>query len=184
MTALFTGRGDDGTTKTFGKDKPRIKKDSWQTEALGACDELNSFLGICKVKARHLNVCGLKASGLVHMVQESLFIIQAELAGADKSIDPEKVKNMETIINAIEKKMPPIKSFFISGGTDLASHFDVARTLARKAERRIIGAVEAGEVSISDGTKSYINRLSSLLYALARFANFDAGVGEKAPSYN
>jgi len=153
-------------------------------------DEINSFLGLCKVKANEkkfsmfrVGTSGLYFRDLVHQIQQSLFIIQAELAGAPKTIPEIKVKNMETLVDAIESEMPPIKSFFISGGTELGAMFDVARTMARRAERRVVQAVEKKEVTISEHTKSYLNRLSSLLYALARLSNYRAGIKEEPPTY-
>ena len=79
--------------------------------------------------------------------------------------------------------MPPIKSFFISGATELSATFDFARTLARRAERRVVEAMEEGEIIMSDGTLAYLNRLSSLLYALARFTNHKFGIKEESPNY-
>jgi len=189
---LFTGRGDNGTTKTFGCDQKRISKSSSVAEALGALDEVNSFLGLCKIKAKEKGfiVSGLTSNGeelkvdvLVHDLQKSLFIVQAELAGAPKTITESKIKEMEERINFIEKIMPPIKTFFISGGSELASLFDVGRTLARRAERRVVAAREEGEVSLGDFTGAYLNRLSSMLYALARLSNHLSGIAEEAPDY-
>ena len=190
--ALFTGKGDNGTTKTFGCDQKRISKSSSVAEALGSLDEINSFLGLCKIKAREkgFTVSGLKSNGeelkfevLVHDLQKSLFIVQAELAGAPKTITEGKVKEMEEQINFIEKIMPPIKTFFISGGSELAALFDVARTLSRRAERRVVAAREEGVVKIGDFTGAYLNRLSSMLYALARLSNHLSGIKEEAPDY-
>jgi len=172
---LYTRKGDDGTTKTFGCDQ-RISKSSAIAEALGSLDEINSFLGICKVKA-------LKEKEILHSVQKNLFIIQAELAGSEMSITEEKVKELEKIIDQIEKELPSIKSFFISGGSELAALFDIARTIARRAERRVIGVAEEGKTPVGDFTKAYLNRLSSLLYAFARIANQRAGIEETTPDY-
>ncbi|MEK7574908.1 MAG: cob(I)yrinic acid a,c-diamide adenosyltransferase [Patescibacteria group bacterium] len=182
---LYTRKGDSGTTKVFNSPPGvRISKSSCQTEALGAMDELNSFLGLCKVKGIdsgfRINDSGM--GEIVHTVQENLFIIQAELAGADKSITKEKVDELEKITDSIEKELPPIKTFFISGGTELASLFDISRTLARKAERRVIGHIEKG-IPVGEHTLAYLNRLSSLLYALARFANHKSGILERSPNY-
>jgi len=93
------------------------------------------------------------------------------------------IKEIENIIDTIEKELPPIKSFFISGGTELASLFDIARTISRRAERRVIAVADEGKVEIKASTKSYLNRLSSILYALARFSNFRAGITEESPDY-
>ena len=183
--ALFTGKGDNGTTKTFGCDQ-RISKSSAVAEALGALDETNSFLGLVKVEADLLKLRfqDIIFSEIIHEVQENLFIVQAELAGADKHITDEKVKNAEEIINAIEKELPPIKTFFISGGTKLAALFDISRTFARRAERRVVGVNDENLQKVSPQTLAYLNRLSSLLYAFARLSNHLSGINESAPSYN
>ena len=181
---LYTRKGDGGTTKTFGCDQ-RISKSSAVAEALGSLDEINSYLGLCKVASEKagLEVGGKKFSDIVHGAQENLFITQAEVAGADKTVSAEKVKEIEAIIDAAEKELPPIKTFFISGGTELAALFDVARTTARRAERRVIAARDEGLIKVGDGTAAYLNRLSSLLYALARLTNHKSGIKEPAPKY-
>ncbi|TSC67520.1 MAG: cobalamin adenosyltransferase PduO [Parcubacteria group bacterium Gr01-1014_72] len=184
---LYTRKGDGGTTKTLRQQGTgeRISKASCQTEALGTLDELNSFLGLCRVRAALLRwkVEGKTPSEIIRQVQHNLFIVQAELAGADKKIKPSKVGELEEYTDAIEKMMPPITSFFVPGGTEVGALFDVARTQARRAERTVIRAVEAGEITLNEHTRGYLNRLSSLLYALARFANYKAGVKEEPPTY-
>lgn len=182
---LYTKKGDDGTTKTFGCDQ-RISKSSNIAEALGSLDEINSFLGLCKVKSKESGFkIGEKSfEAIVHSLQESLFMVQAELAGADKHIGEEKVKEVESWIDSAEKEMPPIKTFFISGGTELGATFDVARTIARRAERRVVGVNAEGVVKLGTETLQFMNRLSSILYALARLSNHKSGIKESAPSYN
>jgi cob(I)alamin adenosyltransferase len=178
---LYTRKGDTGTTKDFkSSPKERKSKSSCQSESLGALDELNSFLGLVKVKVK---VEANSAADMIHWIQDCLFSVQAEVAGADKRIDQKKVAEMEKMIDAMEREMPPIKTFFISGGTELAALFDVSRTLARKAERRLIAAVEAKEITLAPATLAFMNRLSSLLYALARYSNFKAGIVEHPPRY-
>jgi cob(I)alamin adenosyltransferase len=182
---LYTRKGDKGTTKVFDCDQ-RISKSSAIAEALGTLDEINSFLGICKVlseKGPALALEGRALSSIVNDMQMNLFIVQAELAGADKKITEDKVKEIEKFVDLIEKELPPIKTFFVSGGTDLASHFDFARTLARRAERRVVGVAEEGKVKVGEQTLAYLNRLSSLLYALARLMNHKSGIKEVSPSY-
>ena len=185
---LYTRKGDSGTTKVFNSlPGERISKASCQTEALGAMDELNSFLGLCKVSAAEwafrIGEDGMLFRDIVHLIQENLFIVQAELAGAPKKIEEFKVKELEMLIDEIEQELPPIKTFFISGGSEQAALFDVSRTLARKAERRVIQAVESGEVTLSEHTFVFLNRLSSILYALARLSNHKVGIVEHAPNY-
>lgn len=211
---LFTGKGDSGTTKTFGCDQ-RISKSSATAEALGSLDEINSFLGLCKVQATYIGykLGDKNISEIVHDMQRNLFIVQAELAGADKNIDESKIKELEEIIDQIEKELPPIKSFFVSGGVPdmtkwqiagvgLSAIFDIARTIARRAERRVItvseemsqpsllsenkgnpASAKTGAGKVSRYTKGYLNRLSSALYALARYCSHKVGIYEEAPDY-
>lgn len=188
--ALYTGKGDDGTTYVFDSGKgERIPKASGLIEALGACDELGSYLGLCKIEARTWNYSlndGKKfwyLHEIVHELQEDLFTIQAELAGADKKIRKSKVKKLERWIKLMDEVLPEIKTFFIPGGTELSSRFDYARTLARQAERRIVYVHTEEGRKVGKQTLAYINRLSSVLYALARFSNHLYGAGEVAPSY-
>jgi cob(I)alamin adenosyltransferase len=98
-------------------------------------------------------------------------------------IEESKVKEMEAVIHTIEKQLPPIKTFFISGGTELAATFDFARTLARRAERRVVAVHEENKVKLHKDTLAYMNRLSSVLYALARLTNHKSGITEEPPSY-
>lgn len=182
--ALFTGKGDKGDTGTFGT-KERMSKSSTTSEALGTLDECNSFLGLCKAKAReHAFVFNKRGiAEMVHDVQNHLFTAQAEVAGADKTIPKESVRALEDMVNAIEKDLPSIKSFLIAGATELSAWFDVARTLARRVERRVVAVHEEGKRPVGEHTRAYLNRLSSLLYALARLANQRAGITETPPEY-
>ncbi|MEK7066639.1 MAG: cob(I)yrinic acid a,c-diamide adenosyltransferase [Patescibacteria group bacterium] len=183
---LYTRKGDDGATQTFGCDQ-RISKSSAVAEALGTLDELNSFFGICKVKSAGLPLSvesQYKTFGdLVHFVQENLFIVQAQVAGTSKVMDDAKIKIMEEIVDGVEKVLPPISTFFIAGGDELSATFDFARTIARRAERRVITVSDEGLSKISPETLSFMNRLSSLLYALARLSNAKSGITEESPKY-
>jgi len=198
---LYTRAGDKGTTKTFGCSQ-RVSKSSAIAEALGALDETSSILGLCRAKAAELDTERMSANGankkertqliiggetfseICLAAQENLFIIQAELAGAEgKTVNEKKVKEVEMIVDTAEKEMPPIKSFFIPGATELGAIFDVARTIARRAERRVTAVVEAGDRKIGTRSQAYLNRLSSLLYALARLSNHKSGITEESPSY-
>ncbi len=182
--ALYTKKGDDGTTTVFGCNQ-RMSKSSAIAEALGTLDEVNSYLGMCKVLASEegFMLNDRKVSNIVHELQDDLFTAQAELAGADKKLTKEKVEWLEDIIARIEEQLPPINSFFIAGGTELACRFDFARTLARRAERRVVAVNDEGLQDICKHTLAYLNRLSSVLYAFARFANCKKGVKESSPDY-
>lgn len=181
---LYTRKGDTGTTKTFGCNQ-RISKSTAIAEALGSLDETNSFLGLCKAhpKAKSYKLKAKSFFDIVFDAQQALFIVQAELAGADKTMPEARVKGVEAIIDGIEKELPPIKSFFIPGAGELSARFDAARTIARRAERRVVQVVEEGTRIMGAHSMAYLNRLSSLLYALARYANHKAKIKETPPSY-
>ena len=182
--ALFTGKGDKGVTGLFGCNQ-KMSKSSSIAEALGCLDECNSFLGLCKIFSRReeFTMNGRAVADIIHDVQNHLFTVQAEMAGAEKTVPPESVSAMSELINAIEKELPPIKSFLISGATELSAWFDVARTLVRRTERRVVAVHDEGQRAMGDNTRTYLNRLSSLLYAFARLANARAGITETPPEY-
>jgi cob(I)alamin adenosyltransferase len=187
---LYTGKGDNGTTKTFGCDQ-RISKSSAVAEALGSLDETNSFLGIVRAKSLDSSFeikngkkkSKIKFSDLLLEVQQNLFIVQAEVAGSTLNITKDKIEKIENIINEIEKVLPPIKSFFLSGAIELSAMFDFARTLSRRAERRVVEVKEEGKATVGAETLAYLNRLSSLLYALARISSYLEGKKELKPEY-
>lgn len=203
---LYTRKGDGGTTKTLHCDQTRISKSSAVAEALGAVDEVNSLLGFIRTqclpdlprrpagdKAGQGDSLTLtKGSPLIakdyplilNQVQHNLFIVQAELAGAPgKTITADKVTALEKIIDGIEKELPTIKTFFVPGGAPLSALLDYARTVARRAERRAVSACETKQVKLGESSRAYLNRLSSLLYALARLVNHRSGIKEEPPHY-
>lgn len=179
---IFTGKGDDGKTSLFGS-KERISKASCQTEALGVLDEINTLIGVCKAKSRNFQakINGSNLASVLEGVQQDLFIIQAIVAGSPKSFGADRVKRIEEIITRIEGQLPPMKTFFLSGGTELSSLLDYARAVARRVERVFVGCPEI-EHTPSEIIR-YLNRLSSLLYILTRFVNNKQGVKETPPSY-
>ncbi|MBU6370627.1 MAG: cob(I)yrinic acid a,c-diamide adenosyltransferase [Patescibacteria group bacterium] len=181
---LYTRKGDNGTTKTFGA-KERISKSSPAAEALGSLDEANSYLGVLKKMCvgNTEKIRGETVPAILHRVQNDLFIVQAEIAGADKALPDGETEFLEGIIDAIEKTLPPIKSFFIPGADEISAHFDFARTLVRRAERRIVAVHDEKIVAAKPETLRFLNRLSSLLYALARHAAHIAGTPETPPTY-
>lgn len=180
---LYTKNGDNGKTSIYGCDQ-RISKSSAITEALGSLDEVNSFLGVCKAQIHDSGfmIQDKKVWDIIHRVQNNLFTIQAQVAGADKKILEEDVLWLEKVISEIDKELPKIKSFLISGANDISANFDFARTLARRAERRVVAVSEENITKIDEFTLSYMNRFSSLLYALARYFASKSGV-EESPTY-
>src|SRR3989344_4214299 len=102
-----------------------------------------------------------RIGGILCEIQETLFIIQAEVAGADKKVGKHAVEEVEKIVNDIEKGIPKLKGFSISGGTELSALLDIARTLARRAERRVIAARDARACKLGSAALAYLNRPSS-----------------------
>ncbi len=93
------------------------------------------------------------------------------------------MKEVERVTDLVEKELPPIKTFFVSGGTEVSALFDTARTIARRTERRAVEAVEGGEVKLNPSTLAFLNRLSSVLYAFARLTNHKSGIKEEPSKY-
>ena len=184
IMTLYTKKGDDGTTGLFGSGE-RISKTSAVAKALGTLDELNSIIGICRAKYGTMGVTvdGVSATDVLFDVQQHLFIIQAEIAGADKHIDQSKVDWLEKTTDTIESQLEPITSFLLPGASELSSFVDFARTVARRAERRVIAVMESETVPVSHNTIAYCNRLSSLLYAMVRLTNDMLDQTESAPTY-
>ncbi|MFA6999589.1 MAG: cob(I)yrinic acid a,c-diamide adenosyltransferase [Candidatus Paceibacterota bacterium] len=188
---LYTGRGDSGTTTLFHCDQGRISKSADIIEALGSLDELNVYIGIVKVYANieqmKLVVNSKKRilySDILDGIQQTLFIIQAELAGSDMTVEKKDLDNIEGIIKYISDLLPPITSFTISGGSVLSAELDYGRTLARRCERRIVAVVDGGDKKMGGVTIAYLNRLSSILFAMSRYANYVLAIKEEHPKYN
>jgi cob(I)alamin adenosyltransferase len=186
---LYTRKGDAGTTQFYGNSE-RVSKASPITEALGSLDELNSYLGLCRAVISEQDTIfilfknkKISLQKILHETQEVLFIVQAQVAGAKKTLHTSKIKRAEEITNSIEKYIPPLHAFSFSGGTFVSAHLDVARTLARKAERRVVLVHKKKLQRVHANTLSYLNRLSSVLFALARYANHTGDVREESPTY-
>ncbi|MBP6945857.1 MAG: cob(I)yrinic acid a,c-diamide adenosyltransferase [Candidatus Pacebacteria bacterium] len=175
---LYTRKGDDGTSGLFGT-KDRLPKNSPIYDALGALDELNSLLGMCRARLVSYSLFQLQNS--VERSQESLFIIQAELAGAEKALPQEHVDILENAVDSIEKLIENPHAFIIPGATELSGLLDYARAVSRRAERVVISVSTTH--TISPASIAYLNRLSSFLYALARYAAAEAKAKESSPSY-
>lgn len=184
--ALYTGKGDAGTTTLFNTPKgTRFSKSAPIFESLGMCDELNTLVGLAKAAAREdaTMLLGVPLEHMLHAVQDTLFTVQAELAGAPKSVSEAVLKETEAHIHFIEKILPPITSFLVPGATELSARLDVARAVSRRVERSLVRLQESGEGVIATSTLQYMNRLSSLLYAYVRYVNHVSAAPEVAPLY-
>lgn len=202
MPLFYTRKGDDGRSR-IGKKK--IYKLNPFVVALGKLDELNSFIGIVK---SHKVSPSLKKQ--LHQVQEDLFIIQANVSYAmlkekrtPPFFSPEKTKNVEDIIDGIEKRLKPARKFVISGTTHTSAWLDYLRALSRSVERSVLSIAKdpepspaasygagkkgpstrlrAGKPVLNPDILPYLNRLSSLFFALARWEA--RGRKEKHPKY-
>lgn len=183
--AFFTGKGDSGTTKLFDSPKGvRVSKSSPIFECLGQLDELNSITGWCKAGCpSDFSIETLAGKDILRCVQDHLFTIQAEVAGAPKSVPQESIDTMTELIKNIESQLPEVKSFLIAGGTEFSARLDIARAISRRSERRLVMLHESGDRAVSESSRAYMNRLSSLFYALTRLANHIADAVESPPEY-
>ena len=172
---IYTKRGDGGDTDLFGG--PRVGKDDLRVEAYGGVDELNSVLGVAAAASEQEDVRGLVAE-----IQGTLFDLGAYLASPDadrraKSQIPEPraedVEALETAIDAFETELEPLRRFILPGGTVAAAAFHLARTVCRRAERRCVSLHR--EQALDPLALRYVNRLSDLLFVLARLENRRAG---------
>ena len=169
----YTRKGDNGKTSICAG---KISKDSPLLEALGCVDELNSYAGVCRAEANKNGARDI--ANAVYELQNGLFILQAELARSDKKITRAHIDELETLIERAESEIPPQDSFIVTGETKLSAHIDTARAIARRAERRITALrLKKSEIP------AYINRVSSLLYVLARLSALREGKKEQPPGY-
>lgn len=176
---IYTRAGDEGATALFGGGK--VGKDHPRVEAYGDVDELNASLGL----ARSIDMMPRIDEVLVP-VQRDLFAIGALLATPDHEkmkeqlskarIDEQRIEELERAIDACEAELDPLTSFIIPGGTPKAAALHVARTVCRRAERRVVHLT--AEIDLPTMVVVYLNRLSDLLFMLARVANKRAGAGE------
>lgn len=183
----FTAKGDTGTTTLFNCPQgARLSKGDAVFETLGALDELNCMVGLCRSVVERSGFSALDAHGrsdflkTLFSIQEDLFVIQAEIAGATPRLSPVKVGALEAAIERLSRMFPEVHSFVIPGATELGARLDIARAVARRVERRYVKQNGTTDASLIG---AYLNRLSSLLYCLARCANHIQSAPEEKPSY-
>jgi cob(I)alamin adenosyltransferase len=166
---IYTRTGDAGQTSLFGG--ARVGKDDDRIEAYGTIDELSSFLGVARAAWP-----GGPIDDELARIQNDLFDIGAQLAapGSDRfsGVDASRPGALEQRIDSMEGELQPLANFILPGGSAAAAHLHVARTVCRRAERRV--------VSLQDGKTGtaivYLNRLSDFLFVAARYANAKHGV--------
>ncbi len=161
---IYTRIGDKGETTL--SDGRKILKDDPRVEAYGSIDELNSIIGLV---IAYSDDAELKE--ILIKAQRDLFIIGSELACSKQipSINPQKISDLEAIINRIDEKLPPLRHFILPGGTKTAALLHVARTVCRRVERVVVALLK--KEKINRQIIIYLNRLSDLLFVLARNEN-------------
>jgi cob(I)alamin adenosyltransferase len=177
---IYTKTGDSGETGLFGGG--RVPKDSARVEAYGEVDELNAALGLAAAALEEAREAAVAER--LRLLQGDLFALGANLAaprdeeGRRRSahvpaLPTGRVEEMERWMDEAEEELPPLRNFVLPGGTEAASRLHLARTVCRRAERRVVtlARLEAIEPEVV----VYLNRLSDLLFTLARLANRRAG---------
>lgn len=168
---LYTRSGDAGTTALFGG--KRVPKDHPRVEAYGAVDELNSALGVAIVSVRQARLVTV-----LRDIQNELFNIGSELASeggksakfAALFTDPDqKIAALEKLTDEYDAKVPPLRTFILPGGSEAGATLHLCRTICRRAERLVVRLSREEKVTPSVG--AYLNRLSDLLFVLARYVN-------------
>lgn len=182
ITRVYTRVGDRGTTRLVGggevaKDHPRI-------EAYGTVDELNAVIGILRHHNRGDAEWARAIDARLERVQHDLFDVGSDLATpADtrwpgmRRVGDEEVTRLEGWIDAWNDALPPLKEFILPGGGLVGTHAHLARTVCRRAERRV-AALVAAEPDVGEGCLRYLNRLSDWLFVLGRWAALQAGEPE------
>ena len=173
-TKIYTKTGDDGTTGLFGGE--RVRKDSARIDAYGTVDELNSAVGMAA------SVAPQDLRDVLRYLQISLFVLGADLATPLEQkitysiprIEESDVKKLEALIDDHTSQLAPLKSFILPGGTICAANLHLARTICRRAERLLVTLRDEQEIGESDIV--FLNRLSDLLFTLARRANQLEGI--------
>ncbi|SFI15502.1 ATP:cob(I)alamin adenosyltransferase [Tindallia magadiensis] len=166
---IYTKTGDKGETSLY--DGKRVKKDEVRVESYGTIDELNSYIGF----ARHFIEDG-EISAILLRIQRELFDVAGELATTDREQFPEKIEqkhidDLESIIDQYLEKIDKMDAFIVPGSSKASASLHVARTICRRAERRVLRL--SREEDVSELLMKYINRLSDVLYAMARFLETD-----------
>ena len=168
LSKIYTRTGDDGTTGLG--DGSRINKDSLRVEAMGDVDELNSVIGIMLTEPvpEHL-------TGLLTQIQHDLFNVGGEICIPGYVIlQQSRIDDLEEAIDTLNDELEPLKEFILPGGNKAAAYCHLARTVCRRAERKLV-ELHRNE-TVTDISLQYLNRLSDLLFVMCRNMNKEAGV--------
>jgi cob(I)alamin adenosyltransferase len=170
LTRIITRTGDDGTTGLG--DGRRVNKDDARIEAIGTVDELNSVIGLVLAQGLEPGI-----ADMLTQVQHWLFDLGGELALPGRTlVDGQSVERLERWLEALNAPLPPLREFVLPGGVPAAAHCHLARTVCRRAERCL--ARLSRHESVNSDTLKFLNRLSDLLFVMARTLNRAVGEPE------
>jgi cob(I)alamin adenosyltransferase len=176
---IYTRTGDEGDTGLFGGE--RVGKEAARLEAYGSVDELNAALGWARVVVSDADL-----AELLHQIQGHMLEMGADLATPERDqvgsrqvprIAAARVAALETEIDRLEQELPPLTRFILPGGSEAGARLHLARTICRRAERRVVAV--AREETVNAEVVRYLNRLSDLLFVMARVASHRAGAPEE-----
>lgn len=172
---IYTRTGDDGTTGLFGGG--RVSKNDPRLNAYGALDELNAVLGVARAEG-----LSARSDEILLSLQNQMFDLGAELAAPDAAkhgaqfLTDEVLAKLEEWIDLLEAELPPLKAFILPGGAPASAALHLARCVCRRAEREIVTLSET--VQVRPLVLKYANRVSDLLFVLARTVNLEAEVAD------
>ena len=186
ITRVYTRRGDHGETDLVGG--KRVPKDDLRIESYGTVDELNAVLGVVRAvnAAESRRVAATRElDAMLRRLQNELFDLGSELATPPDAfqegmfrVGAAEVKALETLLDRCQKDLQPLRSFVLPGGGRVSAFLHVARTVCRRAERDVLRLMRV-EADVGEWPLAYLNRLSDLLFVLAREANHRAGEAEE-----
>jgi cob(I)alamin adenosyltransferase len=176
LTRIYTKTGDDGTT-SLG-DMSRTSKNDPRLEAFATVDEANSYIGVALLHVDNYNI-----RALLVQIQNDMFDVGADLCTPvveEPKVTPlriteQQIDSLETEIDKYNAALNPLRSFVLPSGTPASAHLHVARTIVRRAERATWHAIHQFGEGVSVLTAKYLNRLSDLLFVLARYENREHG---------
>lgn len=184
ITRVYTKTGDAGETSLV--DGSRVSKAHERVAAYGDVDELNSLLGLARVGLADAQLADAQLDAALGKIQNELFIVGADLASPltiqVPRVDETHIAELEQLIDSLLEELEPLREFILPGGTQLGASLHLARTVARRAERSIVTL--AAREEINEQALIYLNRLSDLLFVMARVANQRAGVREQAANFS
>ncbi|HKY05396.1 MAG TPA: cob(I)yrinic acid a,c-diamide adenosyltransferase [Blastocatellia bacterium] len=179
ISKVYTKTGDKGETSLVGG--KRVSKASARVSAYGDVDELNSLIGLARSRLADREV-----DEVLRLIQNDLFTVGADLASPLEvevpRVDEQFIETLENYSDSFLSQLEPLREFILPGGTEAGSLLHLARTVARRAERLVVALGEAEE--LNPNTIVYLNRLSDLLFIVARVVNHRAGVPEEFTDFS